>query len=111
MSGQLIRSKNAETSIAIGLALLILLAGGCRQAPDTDTRFYERELAEMEREQNQAARIVKPLKDGYPWRGKTKEPTCVPCRITATDRALKAEIKFLHETVHGKTKTRLRLRD
>lgn len=112
MSAKLVKKKSSENYVAIALALLLLLGGGCRQAPESNPQYYERELEQMNREAMQAKNVQKPLKDGYPWRGieKKKDP-CLPCRIKTMEKEIKVEIDYLHETVRGKKKTRLRLRD
>lgn len=110
MSAHLIRSRSSETAIAIGLALLILLAGGCRQDPSPGTQYYERELVQMQKAERQAATTDKFIKDGYPWRGKETQP-CMPCRIKITEKIISTEIDYLRETVHGKKKIRVRFRD
>ena len=110
MSAKLIRNQNSETAVAVGLAILILLAGGCRQAPESSPQYYERELEQMRREALMAQRADTPVKDGYPWRSPKPEP-CLPYRIKTMEKSIKVEIDYLHETVHGKKKSRLRLRD
>lgn len=100
-------------------AVLIIIAtfssAGCRQDPATEPKYYARELEQIRREELRAAaaKEEKFLKDGYPWRDKTAQPSmqCLPCRITVTEKEMAAEIKYLHETVHGKKKSRLRFRD
>lgn len=106
------KTYNKQRNICLALTLTagLLLLSGCRQPPKDSPEFYESELAAMRREAMQAQRVEKPLKDGYPWRGKIKEP-CLPYRIKTMEKNIKVEIDYLHETVHGKKKSRLRLRD
>lgn len=94
----------------MGVLLVAFFTTGCRQSPSDSPQYYEREIEQMRRESVLASRVDKPLKDGYPWRGKTTEP-CLPCRIKTMEKSIKVEIDYLHETVRGKKKTRLRLRD
>ncbi len=110
MKFRLYKNENSEAFTALALAFLIILAGGCRQAPDSGTQYYERELEQMQRQAAMASRVEKPVKDGYPWRGNKPEP-CLPCRIKTMEKNIKVEIDYLHETVHGRKKGRLRLRD
>ncbi len=97
------------------LALCVLaavLAAGCRQNPSEEPKYYARELEQMQREEMRAAeRSEHTLKDGYPWRGKTKADPCLPCRIKTSEKEITTEIKYLHETIHGRKKTRLKFRD
>ena len=97
------------------LALCVLaavLAAGCRQNPAEEPKYYARELEQMQREEMRAAeRSENTLKDGYPWRGKTKADPCLPCRIKTSEKEITTEIKYLHETIHGRKKTRLKFRD
>lgn len=97
------------------LALCVLAAvpsAGCRQDPAEEPKYYARELEQMRREEMRAAtaKSEQALKDGYPWRGKTRENPC-SCRIQTTEKEITTEIKYLHETIHGRKKTRLKFRD
>ena len=51
------------------------------------------------------------LKDGYPWRGKTSAPTCLPCNIKSRETELAAESRHIHETIYDQKKTRIKFRD
>lgn len=97
------------------LWVVVLLAAlssvGCRQAPSNPPEYYESELRAMRKQELEAARATRPLKDGYPWEGKKPAKGCMPERILRQERIYQQEIDYLHETVHGKKKTRLRLRD
>lgn len=92
------------------MAFLAVFISGCRQAPAEDTKYYERELAQMRKQELMAQKTEPAIKEGYPWRGKQKEP-CLPCRVKTMEKSIKVEIDYLHETIHGKKKSRLRLRD
>lgn len=94
----------------LAVAFSAFMGAGCRRAPAENTQYYEREILEMRRQQMMAQKSEPPVKEGYPWRGKEKE-SCLPCRIKTMEKSIKVEIDYLHETVRGKKKTRLRLRD
>lgn len=107
--------KNRSNGWAlIYIALAAVLTTGCRQNPSDEPKYYQRELAAMQREEKRVAaekaEKKASMKDGYPWRGRTSE-NCLPCRIKVSEKVIAEEIRYLHETVHGKAKTRLRLRD
>lgn len=106
--------KRARWPGMLALCLLAALStAGCRQNPSEEPKYYARELEQMRREEMRAAtaKSEQALKDGYPWRGKTRENPCLPCRIQTTEKEITTEIKYLHETIHGRKKTRLKFRD
>ncbi len=93
---------------------IALLANGCRQNPPDNPKYYARELEQMRRDELRAAAAEedkKFLKDGYPWRGKTSAPTCLPCNIKSRETELAAESRHIHETIYGQKKTRIKFRD
>lgn len=91
--------------------LLALSSLGCRQAPASSPEYYESELKAMRKQKLETARDAKPLKAGYPWEGKKPVRDSLSERILKQERVYQQEIDCLHQTVHGKKKTRLRLRD
>lgn len=102
--------KIKKAAALLAVALSAFMGAGCRRAPAENTQYYEREIVEMRRQQLMAQKSELPVKEGYPWRGKEKE-SCLPCRVKTMEKSIKVEIDYLHETVRGKKKTRLRLRD
>ena len=110
----MVSTRRTNQVLLLCVAVAAIFMAGCRQAPPQDTRFYQRELAQMKRDElrDAAEKAAKAAsnKDGYPWRDKSSQ-TCPPCNIKVTEKKLAEEIRYLHETVHGKTKTRPRLRD
>ena len=107
-------TRKTNRVLLLCVAVAAVFMAGCRQDPTPDTRYYHRELAQMKRDELRAdaekAAKAASLKDGYPWRDSAAQ-NCLPCSIKVSDKKLAEEIKYLHETVHGKTKTRPRLRD
>lgn len=95
------------------IAVLLVLLPGCRQDPETTPKYYEAEIRAMEREavQRAAEKDVKFLEDRHPWEGKTKNIKCLPCRITNVEKPLEQELDYLHTFIHGKKRTKPRLRD
>ena len=94
--------------------IVTVFTAGCGTQADTEPKYYARELEQMRREELRlAAQKAEEtyLKDTYPWRGKTKDSRPLTQRITDKERELTTEIKLLHDTVHKKKQTHLRLRD
>ncbi len=98
------------------IAFMIILVSGCRQGPSKPTKYYERELSEMrakarmEAEKNSLK--SKYLQDGYPWQGRADRVSVnrIPSRIGCKQKAIEAEINYIHEFLRGKKK-KLQLRD
>ncbi|NCB38025.1 MAG: hypothetical protein EOM80_04580 [Erysipelotrichia bacterium] len=113
MSAKFVFCQKRETSAAVILAALIVLVGGCRQAPSSDKQYYEKELQQMRISELRTANTEKTMKDGYPWRSGNSENSAssLPSRIKRMENSLDNETSCLQELVHGKKKTRLKLRD
>ncbi len=103
-------SCNQRKVVAVLIMGVAFALSGCRQDPANDTKYYEREIEQVRRELLMLKRAEKPIKDGYPWRSKKPESS-LPCRIKTVEKNIQVEIDYLHETIRGKKKTRLRLRD
>lgn len=106
--------NNSNRQVLICIALTVIFSTGCRQNPSDEPKYYQRELVAMQREEKriaaEQAEKKASLRDGYPWRGQKSE-NCLPCRLKVSEKVIAEEIRYLHETVHGKAKTRLRFRD
>lgn len=106
--------RSERVFLVVFMASLALLANGCRQNPPDNPQYYARELEQMRRDELRAASAKeekKFLKDGYPWRGKTTAPACLPCNIKSREAELTAESRHVHEAIHGQKKTRIKFRD
>ncbi len=100
------------------LCVLVWIVPGCRQSPSTSPKYYQREIEQMQSDEElRARRVEPPVKDWYPWRGKPpyrsphRPQPDMPQRIDMREQELKVEIDYLNEVVRGKKKVRLRFRD
>lgn len=105
--------KKIGMSALLPAVALLLLLGGCRQAPKDPPKYYEAELRAMEREaaQQQAAKHTRFLEDRYPWEGKKPVKPSLPCRIAEKEKILNSELDYLHTFVRGRKRYKPRLRD
>lgn len=112
--------RNKKISIALMLCVLALnCVGCCRRGPSQEPpKYYQRELARMEKEarkkaEEEAEKNRRYEPDGYPWRSKKDEQHfhCTPCRIKIKEECLSKRIAYLTEFVHGKKKCRIKFRD
>lgn len=95
------------------LTALLIAVPGCRKDPANPPKYYESELRAMKKEARQMSlnEQTKFLEDGYPWEKKTGKAKCLPCRISDVEKPLEQELDYLHTFIHGKKRTKLRLRD
>lgn len=89
----------------LGLSLLsAFMFAGCRRNPPDEPQFYEREAAQLKKQQleNDSNQIY--LSDKYPWQSRKKPVRCLVRRIVSTQKAIDCEISCLHRIIHSKRK-------
>ncbi|GAB4271819.1 MAG: hypothetical protein Kow0029_09800 [Candidatus Rifleibacteriota bacterium] len=107
-------AKAGRFWLCLVYAMILIFVSGCRQDPENPPKYYEAELKAMQREADrlEAQKNVKYLEDRYPWEGKkNRSLDCLPCRIYSSEKPIERELDYLHTFIHGKKRTKPRLRD
>jgi len=103
----------SKTVLLIAFILNLFVLQACRRNPKKRVKYYESELREMkiakERMQKNQTQN-KFIKDGYPWRGKSKCFETLPERVNSTQKSIQSDLDYIGESVHGKKKCKERLR-
>ncbi|MDN5278571.1 MAG: hypothetical protein PWR01_2536 [Clostridiales bacterium] len=105
-------SQNRALVCCLGIVLFLSFSG-CRQNPDSSPTYYEAEKKAMQKAALLRAsdKENKFIKDGYPWEGKLKKVQSLPCSISSVEKPIEHELDYLHTFIHGRKRTKPRLRD